>query len=358
MLRTSFWIWLIVIFTPALVGGDYPLYGVQRNVYCTQAQIAKERPAADILFVGNSQVASGIDAVFLGRVLGKRVADGVTVEKLIDLGPLPAKFYLDTEAYFAERGSPRLLVLNLPINLRSADSAMKSGLYSSKTIKTHDLESLLRAKFAYGTESHQQEAAWLGWMRWLGEYPAIVVKKLGDNFYKPLKASVLPEEARKGCKGDDVYPSASNPNYYPHGDLEVGKDYHASGELRVMKKRTKSEQMEFSLAMYPPDLLSPDREVEYYFIQRILDLCRRNDVPVLTTYVPVLGWQDLGGRAAEVFNTRLDEPGYVDSFQIYAMEETQQYGNETFRNWNHMNFNGAHLLSLYWADVLSDNYNE
>lgn len=351
MTKISFAIWPIILGLMAWLGTFSPNFGAARPLYCAVAQINKNDSAADILFLGNSQIASGIDAVFVEELLGSKYS----VEKLNDLGPNAIKYILDLEAYIIKRGAPEIVVLNLPINLRSAKENFKTKLLLNKTIKMHKLKSLISAQ--WHLLSHEPVVHGNGIPRYLNAIQrtsALVLSKISDNIFRSSKTVNFQSNADTSCQRNGLNPSAPIPRRHPHSDLALNTDYSKSGTLLTMEPKFLKRQNARSNRSYPPNLDTSSRFREYYAVRQISQLAKRHNIKFRVTVVPILNWHDLGGNENAIFDKHMPDVQYIDSFQMYALSDPTVNNEEYFRNWNHLNFKGATLLSRFWAATLKE----
>lgn len=106
----------------AQAGGQARTYDLGTAFHCSYGVTRDERPAADILVVGNSQTGAGIDQIYLEELLSKD--EPLRVEKLAITGTSLPTLRLLIDGYIEHRGAPGL-VLYQPLVERTANNGQQ-----------------------------------------------------------------------------------------------------------------------------------------------------------------------------------------------------------------------------------------
>lgn len=108
----------------ALAGAKAETYDVNVAYHCAFSVAREDRPAADILILGNSQSGAAIDPAYLGT-LGAG-DESRTAEKLSIVGSDIMPYRLIVDEYMKHRGTPKLVVLQ-PLFRRGNSQAVPPG---------------------------------------------------------------------------------------------------------------------------------------------------------------------------------------------------------------------------------------
>jgi len=348
-------LWVFIFLLLYIVGQFSPTYGVDPETACLQAQLTYSKPAANILFVGNSAVGSAVDTQFVERELSLKTGRTVKVERLVNLGSNIMKYQLDLVAYAENRGWPDIVVLNLFNRLGKPEVYSNKSIFEIKSLKLHDWQALHKAKDDFYDNFRGAKPERLLNSTWYND-AELLLFKVTDSIYRSIKLLSSKIAAGQYCDETDGFTTKSR--YQPHGQLKAGALYDNNNGLITPSPENLRAELEKSARFYPLDLDSVDRYMEFHQMREVISLAQGRGVRFYLTHVPVLSWRDMGPNSLQVIEKQVPEATYVDSYQMFAMPGAQRYADNAFRNINHLNFNGAHLFSSFWVNYLSEHLDD
>lgn len=342
--------WVLIFLALYAVGQISPMYGVDRETACLQAQLQHNAPAPEILIVGNSSIGAAIDTKFMEEELTKKTGRAIKVERLVNLGPNIFKYQLDLMSYVEKRGWPDIVLLNLFINVRKPNDYSNQPIFEIKSLKLHDWQSLHKVKNDFFDHYQGAKLERVLHSTWYNDIELFLFKAT-DSIYRSIKLLSSKITFRPSCGEASGF--TEKPRYQPHNKLKAGAVYDdTNGLITPLPETLKTEQTK-SAGYYPPQLDSVDRYMEFHQMRKVISLAQDRDVKFYITQVPILDWPDAGPDSQIMMAKLVPDATYVDSYQMFDIPMADRYSANAYRNLNHLNLNGAHLFSSFWIDFLS-----
>ena len=343
--------WIFIFVGLYAVGQVSPMYGIDSETTCLQAQLQHNAPAPDILIIGNSSIGAAVDTAFMEEEFARKTDRAIKVERLINLGPNIFKYQLDLKAYAEKRGWPDIVLLNLFIDIKKPSDYSNQPIFEIKSLKLHDWQSLREVNNDFLDHYRGARLQRILNASWYSDVELLLFKAT-DSVYRSIKllsSTILPRHFCGEASG-----FTGKPKYLPHNRLKAGAIYdEINGLITPHPGNLKANQKE-AAGYYPPRLDSRDRYMEFHQMQKVISLAQDQDVRFFVTHVPILDWRDLGPNSQEMMAKLIPDATFVDSYQMYEIPGAEQYSGNAFRNVNHLNFNGAHLFSSFWINHLSE----
>lgn len=328
-----------------IAGDRLENYGFAPNIGCAYDLARLDRPAPDLLFLGNSRTGAAIDPVYVARRIDGRGRNRPTVERIAMTSPDTAAATVLARTYLSHRGAPDVVVLQLMYE-RDLDDLRKIGtpIHAPRSIAYGGLADLY----------HVQASARLspvehGLPRWLQPgyrpFAGVMLDKAITNIYSALEAPDrwLSGEAHR-CDGDRLFGQSLLWVYDENWSAGPVTPKPASPSSVATWLRTVSEYV-------PIDPADPVRQFENHQLHELIELFERHGSKVLLMHFPTFGQpipdEGVSALAAEFSDNRLiDISGYFAKVTA---------GNEAgyFRDEDHVNHAGAILISRFLADVLT-----
>lgn len=120
-------IFIVAFVVLGALGNRLQSYALPDYVHCAYDLAHVNRPAADVLIVGNSRSGRAIDAAYVERNLREKINRAITVERMSVTRADIAQFNILSRHYTRTRGFPKYVILQLMYN-RFPDEQNQIGL--------------------------------------------------------------------------------------------------------------------------------------------------------------------------------------------------------------------------------------
>lgn len=130
----------------AHAGKEAGTYSENVNLHCGYLVAKHDAPAADILFVGNSQTGASIDHPYLEKLLAEDGAAPLKIEKLALVGGNVTPTRMILEDYLANRGAPRLVIYQPLAIRRLVDATAGLPVHPTVNLAFQDFDELVEVR--------------------------------------------------------------------------------------------------------------------------------------------------------------------------------------------------------------------
>ena len=328
------------------VGDRLENYSLNRTIGCAYDLARLDRPAPDLLFWGNSRAGAAIDPVYIERRINHRRAEGVRVERLAMTSPDTTAANVWARTYLRHRGAPEVIVLQLMYE-RDLDDVNRLGLpvHKPRSIAFGELGDLYRvqADAELSPAEHGLPPQLLpGYRSFIG----VMLDKAVTNIYSVLespKRSILGKARR--CVDDEALGQSIIWMY--------DEDWPMTGPVHPRSASESSAGIwAANVAKYVPiDPADPVRQFENHQLHEFIRLFEQRGSKVLLMQLPTFG-QPIADEGGEALVREFSGNPIVD---VHGHFRRVSAGSESgyFRDQDHVNAEGAILISRYLADTLA-----
>ncbi|MBX7527171.1 hypothetical protein [Qipengyuania vesicularis] len=326
----------------ALLGARTETYDLNVVFHCAYEIARDERPAADILFVGNSQTGASIDPQYMQELLGGE--DAPQVEKLAIIRANVVGLRMLIEDYVAQRGAPKLVVIQ-PMLVRSdRDAQAGRPIHPRDTLVYQDWDELVALQ-----QDAQNSPTGSFLPYWAAKGYRTTATMWIDRQVERITGALSIQRMAKHkrfCAGDRKFQQVG---HWPNGTLPLAPGDSAGP---VINQSAWDQWRRDMSARNPAPLTDPSRRFELDQNRKILA-----GLEAAGSKVVLIGYPNLDSAAEDTANyTALsDTLGYemIDVRSLLTEEERQQI-QSLYRDPLHVNFAGAEILSRRLAEDVAD----
>ena len=341
--------WFLVFCIAAFVGAQMPFPNAkQRNAHCPYAVLNSPNDAPDILFLGSSAMSNAIDPVYLEKRILAKSGRAVTAEVLEFTSWFPHKFAAGLHNFIENRGSPAVIVYHLPISTASRSDLIPS-LYTERDLKVLSLSSLLKVHQASSGAYTGGKIYNLLLANWRST-PEIVSFSIADNILKLI--NLLNPDSIGECENGIRIRSR-----LPVGRLNDALNYEEKGWLITLNKSAAKNRLRKHARLFPVNF-SKNTESESLRVAKYIATEFGSKSKIYVTFIPHLGVREPFSDEQILGKALSPNAEFIDSANAFVDPESDVFNLELFRDSRHLNYAGAHLVTDFWADLLSTSYQQ
>jgi hypothetical protein len=342
--------WVIIFTVLCTIGVYLPMVGVNAVDRCLYDQLDSPEPPADILFIGSSPIASAVDPAFVSRELTKKLERDIRVERIFLPRAGVLKFAITLDAYLKRRGAPKIVIMHLSYQWRNnlIDEMKWREQYRKGNLKLYSASELNQYNqiFLEGFTGNKIKRVLMA--NWKSSVELILFKAT-DYIYRVL--SWIPEHYLEDNSCNSLSFTAV-PKKHPYGVIDHDVNYEKLGILKKMNKKIKKNAKKRAKESYPVKIEKQYRPEDYHQLNHIAGMLSTEVEHFILTSAPYYSWNNIAPNAKKHIESAVPGAVYIDSYKMFNQPELTGYNKHAFRNFNHVNLNGAHLFSNYWVSEL------
>ena len=325
----------------ALLGARTETYDLNVVFHCAYEIARDERPAADILFVGNSQTGASIDPQYVQELLGGE--DVARVEKLAIIRANVVGLRMLVEDYVEQRGAPKLVVIQPMLVRAGRDAQAGRPIHPRDTVAYQDWDDLVAVqKDARPSPTGSILPYWAA--KGYRTTATMWIDRQVERISGALSIQRMAKHKRF-CAGDRKFQQVG---HWPNGTLPL-----APGDSvgPVINEAAWDEWRREMSARNPAPLSDPSRRFELDQNRKMLA-----ELEAAGSKVVLIGYPNLGSAAedTETYSALAATLGYemIDVRSLLTKAERQQI-QSLYRDPLHVNFAGAEILSRRLAEEVA-----
>lgn len=321
-------------------GARAETYSLDAVFHCNRALTQLDQPAADILFVGNSQTGAAIDTKYVADLVDP--SGKTRVEKLAIVQGHIVAVRMTLDDYVEHRGAPKLIVLQ-PMVVRAEEWQKPAGRPIHPRVNLDyqpwdEIAALQRdAKFA----PHP-----LGLPEWVHagyrSLPAVFVDRIVERISAALSYPRMIKYKRMCEKPDLMFRQADR---WPLGNIKGPTE---AGALPNVSDATHAEWAAELRKRRPAAFNDPSRLFEIDQHRKLLASLRKSGSKVMLVGYPIYSTAQEDAQNFKDLSKVLGEP-VIDIRSLLTPEEQAEL-EKRFRDPFHVSFPGAELLSRHLAE--------
>lgn len=330
-----------VLAAMAWSGTRLETYDLNSAFHCSHEVATLDRPAADILFVGNSQTGAGVDQAYVQNLIDPQGT--IKVEKLAIVQANIVALRMLVEDYVEHRGAPDIVVFQ-PMVVRAEHWQAPAGLpiHPRADLAFQDWDELVEVQ---STAKPNPTGSWLPpWMeKGYRTLPAVWADRQVERFMATLTYPRI-VLVRDACRTEAKYQLA---NDWPYGLLPLEEGEDPGPVVDQAKFQEWSHDVSQRKAA---SALSPSRGFEMDQHRKLLAALETAGSEVILVGYPSMGQASQDAKEFAEFGKALGRD-VIDIRSILAASERQEI-EHLYRDPLHVNLAGAEIFSSHLARML------
>ena len=337
---------LIGLLTLAVTGLYFDSHQNVRSLVCTSLKPKKHEPAAEILFIGSSVIGRSIGPSFISTRLSENLGRPISVEKLAPVRNYMPRMHALVRDYIKFRGSPEIVVLNLPYSNYGANAVADARmLWRIPYTSTED--SLLTAgQSIFKSQNLDLSIAELAFHRDGASYLRLQLEKLTAKIYGGLRYPILAAtDQRPAC-----------PQHLMDEHSFILASSRTEGGVQPIPKTEaqldKGNQRYLSTKNRPlADPTLKIREFESDQINAIINLLASGGSSVYITTIPRFNEYAISEDIVKKYSVAFEKADYLNLYSELSVEQMTLF-QQSFMDGVHVDRHGAFVMSQFWVDRL------
>ena len=322
----------------AFFGGKSGSFETPRFVTCAYELASDDAPPADVLFIGSSRLAMGIDPGYIMKRVAGQTGRDVSVERVSLTFPSIPQFRPIISRYIARRGPPQHVFLQLTYNFRPfRQRAWDVPINEIRTVAHANLGELIEIRRDAELNDHhtrlprEMEAGYLS-------LPALVLQKIELHVFAALR---YPAKRLLGSH------EACNSGVWARG---LSDDIEFQETESQIRRRMKYEQVATRFLPMSPD--EPFRHFETDQLHDVIDMLEAGGSEVWLMTLPFLGDTALTQQEADAIATAFPDHALIHPYSLFESDVGPEL-EKSFFDSHHATRFGALQYSRYFADVIA-----
>lgn len=339
---------VITLLALAFAGLHYDSHQTIKSLVCTSLKAKKNKAAADVLFIGTSVVGRSIDPFYISTKLEEYSGQPVSVETLAPVKSYTPRFLALVHDYIKFRGSPEIVVLNLPYSRFGANAVADTRMLW-KIPYTASTDSLLETgKSIFKSLDLDLTSTEMAFHRDGVNYFRLQLEKLAVNIYGGLRYPILAlTNQRRACPAHMLEPNnfmwAANQGSDKPSPLKKTKS-----QLKIRESRYRA-----MMNRPPADPSLKVREFESNQIKSTINLLVDSGSTVYITTIPRYKETKIDESLIAKYHVAFENAHYINLYSELTENQMESF-QQSFNDGVHVDHYGAFVMSQFWVDRLEN----